>query len=156
MGDYKRSTRECPLEGLGQESVAAVNAHLEKYNLGPILNDYTICVETNSEKIKKGLFAGPGPKVMRMGAVLTPKWLVEITKADNNPIVVRSAMLIHLVVTDFEKSQFYAMLPDTGVQVEGHFTDTTEDSMSFLGLGKDAAGERFKEMILRAVQDAKK
>ena len=156
MGDYKRSSRECNLEDLGEEVISAVNTHLDKYNLGPILNDTSICIEVTSEKIKKGLFAGPGPRLTRMAVVLTPRWLVQVTKPDSDAAFARSARLENIVVIDYEKSPFYARIPDNGVEVTGKFTDTIENSSSFIGLGKDAAGEKFKQMILKAVQESKK
>jgi hypothetical protein len=64
--------------------------------------------------------------------------------------------LSDIVVTDYEKSPFYSKIPDTGVQVTGRFTDTSESSTSFIGLGKDAAGEKFKSMLIGAVQNSKK
>lgn len=156
MGDYNRSSRECNLEDLGEEMVLAVNTHLEKYNLGPILDDTLICIEIISEKIKKGLFAGPGPKLARMVLILTPRWIVQVIKSDADAAFARSARLEDIVATDYEKSPFYARIPDNGVEMTGRFTDTTENSSSFIGLGKDAAGEKFKQMIIRAVQEAKK
>lgn len=156
MGDYNRSSRECKFEDLGQEMVSAVNTHLEKYNLGPILDDTLICIEVTSEKIKKGLFAGPGGRLVRVGMLLTPRWLVQVIKSDADAAFARSARLEDIVVTDYEKSPFYARIPDNGLEVTGRFTDTTENSSSFIGLGKDAAGEKFKQMILKAVQDGKK
>ena len=149
MGDYRRSSRECKLEELGQEMAAVVNDHLEKYNLGPILNDALICIEVTSEKIKKGLFAGPGGKLIRMGIVLTPRWLVQVIKSDGDPAFARSARLEDIAVSDYEKSPFYAKIPETGVEDSGTFNDASEKSSSFIGLGKDAAGEKFKEMVLR-------
>jgi hypothetical protein len=152
MGDYTRSTRECSFEGLGPEMVSAAKAHIEKYELGDIL----ACIEATSNKIKKGLFAGPGPKVVRNGIILTPRWLVQVLKFDADAAFARSARLVDIVVSDYEKNPFYAKLPDSGVEVSGSFKDTSERSSSFIGLGKDDAGNKFKEMILKAVQDAKK
>lgn len=56
MPDWQRSTREVSLEGLMPEIVSAVNAHIELYNLGPILADTLTCIQTDSVKSKKGLF----------------------------------------------------------------------------------------------------
>lgn len=156
MGDYNRSTFECSLQELDAEMTVAINKHIEQYNLGDILSDYLICIETRNEKIKKGLFAGPGPKLMHSGIVLTPKWLLEAMKADNAPVHVHSIRLADMVVTDYEKSPFYVRIPDNGVEMTGMFTDTRERVSSFIGLGKDSAGEKFKEIIIKAVQDAKK
>ena len=156
MGDYNRFTRELTLETLPVAMSAALKTHIEQYELGNVLADVLICVEATSEKIKKGLFAGPGPKVMKMGLVLTKRWLFEIRAADNEAPYARSLRLADIVVEDYEKSSFYKMIPDTGVNITGQATGATESGTSFIGLGKDAAGEEFKEMLIHAVQDAKK
>ncbi len=156
MADYKRTSRECKFEELGLDFIAAINAHLEKYKLGPILNDVLICIEVKSEKTKKGLFPGPGPKFAEVALILTPRWLVQTIQADNQPIIARSARLEELTVSDYEKGPFFQRFPDHGVEVSGHFTDAGENSTSFVGLGTDAAGVKFKEMLIRSVQEAKR
>jgi hypothetical protein len=89
-------------------------------------------------------------------AILTPRWLVQVIQSDNDAAFARSARLTDITVSDYEKSEFHAMIPDTGVNVSGRFTDAPENSSSFLGLGRDAAGERFKSMLIEAAQEAKK
>ncbi len=61
-----------------------------------------------------------------------------------------------LVIEDYEKSSFQSLIPDTGLSITGRFTDVIEQGMIFLPLGKDNAGDTFKEAIIRAVQEAKK
>jgi hypothetical protein len=155
MGDYNRVSRECKFEDLGQDIVVAVNAHIEKYNLGNILSDALICLEIKSDKTSKGLFAPPGPKFTQIGIILTTRWFVQTIKIDKKPLIARSARLEDITVSDYEKNQFFKQFPDNGVEVTGRFTDASESSTSFVGLGKDLAGERIKELIFKAVQDAK-
>jgi hypothetical protein len=156
MSDYNRSTREVTLANLSPEITGALNKHIELYNLGSILDDVLICIEANSEKIKKGLFSGPGAKVVKSIIIITPRWLLQAIKSDDDAAFARSAQLTDIVVADYEKSPFYAKTPDTGIEVTGKFTDASENSMSFIGLGKDAAGEKFKKMLIEVVQNAKK
>jgi hypothetical protein len=156
MGDYNRSTREVALADLSAEITGTLNKHIELYNLGSILEDALICVDANSEKIKKGLFSGPGPKTMNNVVIVTPRWLLQVIKSDNDPAFARSAQLRDIAVMDYEKSPFFARIPDNGMEVTGHFTDTSENSTSFIGLGKDAAGDKFKQVLIEAVQSAKK
>jgi hypothetical protein len=156
MSDYNRSTREVTLASCSAEVTDALNKHIELYNLGRILDDILICVEANAEKIKKGLFSGPGAKSVKTVIVLTPRWLMQVIKLDNEAAFARSAQLADIVVSDYEKNPFYSKLPDTGVEVSGRFTDASESSSSFIGLGRDAAGERFRGMLIQAVQNAKK
>ena len=102
MGDYNRSTREVTLASLSSETMDAIHKHIELYNLGPILGDALICIEENSEKIKKGLFSGPGAKNVKVVIVLTPRWLLQVVKADNESVFARSAQLADIVVSDYE------------------------------------------------------
>jgi hypothetical protein len=156
MGDYTRSTREVTVDDLSPEMIATIKKHIELYNLGSILDNVLICVESNSEKIKKGLFSGRSPKVVKNTIILTPRWFIQTIKSDNDAAFVRSVQLVDIVVIDYEKSPFYAKIPDTGVEVTGRFTDTSQSSMSFIGLGKDAAGEKFKKILIVTAQNAKK
>ncbi len=156
MGDYNRSTKELALEGLPADMFAALKDHIEQYNLGDVLSDVLMCIEATSEKIKKGLFAGPGPKLMKMDVILTRRWLFELRSEDGKTPYARSLRLTDIVVEDYEKSSFYKMLPDTGVNITGLATGATERGMTFIGLGKDAAGEKFKQLLTQSVQDAKK
>ncbi len=155
MGDYQRSTRESPFEAFTGEVKTALLAYIEKYNLGPVLDDTVSAVQTDSEKIKKGLFAGPGPKHLTTTLLLTRTWLIIVTQEDQKPPTVLSIRLAEIVVSDYEKSPFYARLPDTGVEITGSFGNTPERGMLFVGLGKDAAGENFRARLIEAVQNAK-
>ncbi len=155
MGDYNRSTRELSLDTLSADVRIALQAHIEKHELGPVLNEVLSCTEALADKIKKGLFAGPGPRTSSSTLVLTPRWLFEVLRLDSQPLYVRSARLADVIVTDYEKSPFYARIPDSGVEVTGLFTDTAERTSSFIGLGKDPAGEKFKSALIHAVQQAK-
>jgi hypothetical protein len=80
MGDYNRSTQEIAFANFALETTDVLNEHIELYNLGSILDDVLIYVETNSEKIKKGLFSGLGAKSMKAVMILTPRWLLQVIK----------------------------------------------------------------------------
>src|SRR5690606_1568539 len=114
------------------------------------------CIISTSDKIKKGLFGGAGPKLLVQTAILTNRWLILADRVDQNAIYVRTMQLSDITVEDYEKSQFYKMIPDSGLNVNGMFTDASEKGTFFLPLGKDAAGEGFKEAVIKLVQEAKK
>ncbi|MFN8381013.1 MAG: hypothetical protein U0V02_03685 [Anaerolineales bacterium] len=156
MGDYNRSTREISIEYLPAETKQTLNEFIERYNLGSILDGVLLCVESTSEKIKKGLFAGPLPKLVKATVIITPLWLLEVLKVDDKPAYARAAQLRDITISDWEKDPMYAKMPDTGVHVTGMFLGTAESSSSFFGVGKDAAGEKFKEVLIKSAQDAKK
>lgn len=154
MSDWKRTTREVSFEALMPEMVIIIEKHIEQYNLGPILSDRLMCVQTESEKTKKGLFGGA--ETVYTGAVVTPRWLVWATNGTKMTTVVFSAQLSDLVVQDYAETQFAKMIPDSGINVTGKFTDISENISAFLGLDDGPAGIEFKETVIKAVQDAKK
>jgi hypothetical protein len=154
MSDWKRSTKEVPLEQLRPELIGAINHHLEQYNLGAILADALICVQTDSEKIKKGLFGGA--EIVYTGAVITPRWLVWAVSGIKTPPAVSSALLQDVTVQDYSHSQFAKMIPDTGLTVSGKFTDVSEHGSAFIGLDDGPAGKRFKETVIDSVRTVKK
>jgi hypothetical protein len=157
MGDYNRSTKEINFEGISPDVMQAINKYIEAHTLGDILSGVTQCILSNNEKIKKGLFGGgPGPKSLVQVAILTNHWLILADRVDQNAIYIKSMQLKDITVEDYEKSSFYAMIPDTGMNINGMFTDASEKGTIFLPLGKDGAGERFKEALIQSVQSAKK
>lgn len=154
MSDWKRTTKEIPFESLPPEMIAAINKHIEQHNLGPILSDALMCIQTDSEKVKKGLFGGA--ETVRMGVVVTPRWLIWAVNGMKTPTSVLSAQLIHVTVQDYAQTQFAKLVPDSGIEVSGMFTDASENSSAFIGLGEGAAGEKFKDVLIKAAADAKK
>jgi hypothetical protein len=154
MSDWKRTTKEVPFEGLQPEMVEAIRKHLEQYNLGTILSDELMCVQTDSEKVKKGLFGSA--ETVYMGVVITTRWLVWAISGTKTQTAVLSAQLKDIVVQDYAKTQFAKMIPDMGIQVSGHFTDASGNVSAFIGLDGSAAGRKFTEIVIQAVQDAKK
>jgi hypothetical protein len=153
MSDWKRTTREVPFEGLAPEMVTAIKSHIELYNLGSILSDALICIQTDSEKAKKGLF-GKTENVSQ-GVVVTPRWLVWAVKSTGAPAVL-SAQLSNVTIQDYAQTQFAKMVPDSGIQVNGMFTDVSENASAFIGLDDGEAGKKFKEIVIKSAQDAKK
>jgi hypothetical protein len=157
MGDYNRSTKEVAVQDISAEITQAIQKYIELHNLGNILDRVTHCIISTSEKQKKGLFGGgPGPKLLIQTAILTNRWLILADRVDQNALYIKSMQLRDIAVEDYEKSQFYKMIPDSGVNINGHFTDVNEIGTIFLPMGKDAAGDKFKSALIEAVQKAKK
>jgi len=154
MSDWKRTTNEVNFESLRPELSKAIKNHIEKYKLGTILSDALMCVQTVSEKIKKGLFGGE--EVLYMGAVVTPRWLVWATSGTKTQVAVLSALLNDIVIQDYAQTSFAKVISDTGLNVSGKITDVSENISSFIGLDESATGKRFMETVIRAAQDAKK
>jgi len=154
MSDWKRTTKEVQFEGLMPEMVDEVKKHIELYNLGPILADILMCVQTDSEKIKKGLFGGT--EMVHTGAILTPRWLVWVMSGTKTSTAVLSAQLKDVTAQDYAKTRFAKMIPDSGIEVSGRFTDVSENSSAFIGLDDGEAGKRFKETVIKTAQEARK
>lgn len=154
MSDWKRTTKEIAFEHLPSQMASAINQHIERYNLGSSLSDILMCVQTDSEKVKKGLFGKA--ETVQIGAVLTPRWLLWAIQGTNTPTTVLSAQLINLTVQDYAQTPFAKMIPDSGVEISGLFTDASESASAFIGLEENAAGHKFRETVIRAAQHAKK
>lgn len=150
MGDYKRTTRECTLDTMRPELSAALRAHVEKYNLGDVLSQVAVCVETTSEKIKKGLFGGG--ETIYTAAVLTKDWLVWANCGTKVTPHAMSARLNQITVQDYATSSFAKLIPDTGVNVNGLTTDSSEAGTTFIGLEENAAGIKFRDALIAATQ----
>lgn len=153
MSDWKRITREVTFEILRPELAEAIKAHIEQYNLGAVLSDALMCIQTDSEKTKKSLFAGA--EIVYTGAVLTPRWIFSATSGTKTKTAVLSAQLRDVTVQDYAQTSFVKLIPDSGINVEGRFTDVAENISAFIGLD-NGAGKKFKEAVIKAAQEAKK
>lgn len=153
MSDWKRTTREVAFEQFSEDVKTEIQRHIRLYNLGEIMQDALMCIETDSEKPKKGLFGSA--ESVRQCAIVTPRWLVWAVR-DQKSLAALSALMKDIVIQDYGDTPFAKMVPDSGIQVTGKFTDVSENASAFLGLEANAAGEKFKETVIRAVQHAKK
>lgn len=156
MSEYNRSTREIAFGEIPVNVIQSVRMYIEKHSLGDILANPVMCILSTSEKIKKGLFGGGAdPKLLVQTVILTDRWLILADNVDQNALYIKSMQLRDITVEDYEKSSFYKMIPDTGMNISGITTDTPEKGTLFLPLGKDAAGEKFKSVLVEATQKAK-
>jgi hypothetical protein len=154
MSDWKRQTKEVAFESLPSEMTSAIRRHIERYNLGPILPGALICIQTDSEKVKKGLFGKA--ETVQMAAIVTPRWLVwAVDQPKTNPTVM-SAQLIQVTVQDYAQTPFMKLVPDSGMQISGMFTDAGESVSAFIGLEENAAGHKFRDILIQAAAEAKK
>jgi hypothetical protein len=154
MSDWNRRTREVSVESLPTEMTNAIQRHIEQHNLGPILSDALMCVYIDSEKTKKGLFGRA--ETVRMAAILTPRWLVWSVEQPDAKAAVLSAQLIHVTIQDYAQTSFAGLIPDSGIQVTGLFTNAGEGASAFIGLEENVAGNRFKDLTIKTAQGAKK
>ena len=154
MSDWKRATREVSFEQLPSEVKAEIQKHIERHNLGDILSETLMGVQTDSEKARKGLFGSA--EVVHHSVVLTPRWLVWVISGTKTPTALLSAYVKDIVVRDYAATPFFRMVPDSGIEVSGRFTDMSENATAFIGLEDNAVGKKFTESVITAVQNAKK
>jgi hypothetical protein len=162
MSEWNRSTTELPLERIHPEISAAIQKHIQSYNLGAILDDYQICIETVSDKKKKRLFGIGGNRQTTQVVILTPEWLVIGSRGDKpESSAALSVMLKDAVVEDYADSPAYKLLPDNGLHVTGNFTGRVgmhgfQRVTSFITLGEGRAAREFKELLSQAIQETRK
>ncbi|HCK67157.1 MAG TPA: hypothetical protein DHW49_12915 [Anaerolineae bacterium] len=156
MGDYNRSTKKIKFEEITPDVMQAIQKYIEMHNLGDILSNVSHCIVSTSDKIKKGLFGGPGPNLLVQTVILTDRWLILADRVDQNAIYIKSMQLADIVVTDYQQTAFHGVIPDSGLNLVGKFTDASEQGTMFMPLGEDEAGDEFKEAVIKSVQEAKK
>ena len=153
MGEYQRTTHECSLGSMHPGLAASIRAHIQKFELGDIEVSALMCCETVSTRQKKGLF-GSKDEVVLTGVLLTPEWLVWATGKENDPPDVLSARLRDIHVQDYETSDMYKMIADSGLNIRGLRTSATRLGVTFIGLGPEAAADKFRELLKDAIEKA--
>jgi len=154
MAEWNRSTRGFPPEALPPDLLAALQAHIEYFNLGAILEEAQQCIETTSVKKKGGTRAV-------VTAVLTPRWLAWVIRDDKGGLSALSVPLDQATVTDYAATPSYRLIPDEGVVVDGMLTGMVglqgnARTVHILMLGEEPAARRFKQSLFEAVQALKK
>ncbi len=154
MSDWKRSTREIMIEDLASDIRAEIQKHIELYNLGDILSDTLMMIQTDSEKVKKGFFGSA--ELNHVTAILTSRWLIWVVSGNKSKVALLSAKLGDVIIADYARTPFANMIPDSGIQVSGRFTDVSESASAFIGLENNQAGNKFKELVIQTVQQSRK
>ena len=80
-----------------------------------------------------------------MGVVLTSHWLVWAVGGTKTQTAVLSARLMEIVVQDYAQTQFAIMIPDSGINVSGKFTEVSKNGSVFIGLDGAALGGTSKK-----------
>jgi hypothetical protein len=152
MNTYTRSTRECTFAKMRPELTAAIRKHIDAYKLGDIESSLLICCETTSTQQKTGLFTSGNETTT--GMFVTPQLLVWTNGNGKGKPAVMSALLRNIDAHDFENTAMYRVKPDSGMNISGRYTDVTRQGQSFIGLGSDPAGEKFRQVLQHAIQKA--
>jgi hypothetical protein len=155
--EYIRSTEICTFDQLRPELSHEIRAHIQKYNLGNVLDDILICVETAARKKKNtgilGKLIGGDPDPIHYTAILvTPKWFIGARTGSQSGNYAISARLSDVTVRDYDQGH---LIPDYGIFVFGLMTDMPERVESFWGLGEDEAGDRLKQILYAQVEQGR-
>lgn len=148
MNTITRATRACTMGTLDGDLKAAMRAHVTKYGLGDIESDILMCCETISVLRKKGLFGGI--KTTRSAVYITPKWLVWADGTDRNDADAGTAQLNHIDVRDYQTTASYAITPDQGLNITGRYTDKNKTGITFIMLGTEPDGQKFRQVLEEA------
>lgn len=153
MGDWNRTTRTITMDQIRPEMAQAIQTHLESFNLGPILTDALIYSETVSTKKKKGLFGGGGDQQVINMDIVTPHWLMLVTRGDKaSTAVAHTIQLKDSLISDYKDDPSYKLIQDVGLNITGIFTGiigvNNEPRVSmFIPLGEEPAANEFKTIL---------
>jgi hypothetical protein len=151
MSNYKRVTRECTLEQLRPELRQAIREHLAERKLVGLEVDIVMCCETVSERQKMsalGALVGDDPdQIYYTGALITPHWLVWARCGDKTGITVVSAQLEEIHVKSFAS----LLVKDAGLEVLGRMGEAHLYVRGYIGMGPEAAAQKFCEVVKQAV-----
>ncbi len=154
MSEYQRSTRECTLDTMNPALATAVRQHIETHQLGTVLTNALFCGETTSTRQKKGLF-GRKSETIHTGFLLAPPWLIWATAKEGETAAVLAARLRDIQVQDYQRSEMYKLMPDSGLNITGLRQSDEGVGTAFIGLGPEPAGQMFRERLRQAVDQAK-
>lgn len=145
MREYTRTSRACILQDLHPGLRGAILEYTALHSLAGI-DDSHLCCETTSIKVKRGLF-GDRSETLVSAALCTPAWLVWVVWTDGRDHGVRSARLSDIQVMDYEGSQNYQLIEDTGLVIDGIDPIDGQSGSVFIGLGIESAALSFRARL---------
>ena len=167
MKEWNRTTKKMLLESIPQAMRSTIEEHLDYYNLGPILDDYLICIATESNKRKKGLFGGGVfgvkiPKNVVQVSIVTPSWLVICAQSEKeDSTAALSVPLKDALAEDYQNTPDNDIIQDCGIYVNGVYTGRVgmhgnQRIQYFIGLGEEPAASEFKDILFQSIQRNRK
>ena len=157
MGDWNRSSREIQPEKMHPEIAAAIQAHVETYELGSILEDVVMCIETRSERKASRLLGIGGEQWMLSTVLVTSAWLIIAGMGEKQGAFANSVQRGKAQVADYAEGYAYRLVPDRGLVVTGAFTgrvglDGSEHTSIFIPLGEGPLTGRFMALLIQDKQ----
>lgn len=138
------------LESMSSDLSTAIRAHINKYELIDAEASALMCCETVSTKLKKRPFGGK-PEVILTGVLLSPQWLIWASGKEGETPGVLSARLRDIHVQDYERSDMYRLVADSGINIHGSLTGGIQPVSAFIGLGPEPAAQEFRAALKEAL-----
>lgn len=149
-----RSTRECSLTEIDKNLSAAIQAHLSEYKITMAEQSIQMCCETASTQQKKSVFGGSEKAIQAV--ILTDTWLIWGEKINGKNSGAGSAQLDQIDMRDYERTAMFKVIPDTGVNITGQYSDSSQTGQLFIALDPGPAGTKFRELLREAIKNSKK
>jgi len=152
MGTYHRTTRECPMSELRPALYQAIRDYFQAQQLGDPETEVLMCCETTSTKQPAGRLPswleGEREAVIHTGMLLTPQQLIWVRDADDAGAVLTAADLKQIRV----KAYASPLTGDAGLEVFGVIGDARGRMRGYIGMGPEAAAQKFCEAVIQAVE----
>jgi hypothetical protein len=153
MADNTRVTRECSMEDMTPVLSAAIRAHIAEYKMDGIESSIQMCTETESTQKKKGVFGGSEKAIQ--GVILAGEWLAWAESLGGKRASAGSARLTQIEMRDYESTTMFGIVPDSGVNLTGRFSDASQAGQLFIALDPGLAGKKFRELLREAIKNSK-
>lgn len=85
---------------------------------------------------------------------MTTERLIWAAGAEGNELVVLAARLRDIHVQDYESTEMYRLVNDSGVNISGPLSDSVQPATSFIGLGSEPAAIKFRKLLRSAIENS--
>lgn len=155
MSEYVRTTRDCSVSQLHPELLQAILTYMQEHQLGNLQSETILCCETVSRKKEAGTLLtwlnGASDTTIYTGMLLASDWLLWAHYGDRSGTRVNAASL-HEIRANYYRS---LLTQDTGLEIVGFIGDANARVRGHIGMGPEAAAEKFCEAVQQAIQDAR-
>ncbi len=152
MSTYHRTTRECRVSELRPALSQAIRDYFQVQQLGDPETEVLMCCETTSAKQPAGRLAswleGENAATAYIGMLLTPQQLIWVRATDDSGAVLTAADLKDIRVRAYTS----VLTRDAGLEVFGVIGDSRGRVRGYIGMGPEAAAQKFCEAVIQAVE----
>jgi hypothetical protein len=151
MGDYIRSTRECPVNQVRPELRRALEEYFQKNSLSDLEAETILCCETVSEKKADSwldtLLGGKEEPVIYTAMLLTSTHLIWARGGQKSSINVNIADLRFIHVKPFSS----LFIKDTGLEISGLLGNSKGMKLGYIGMGPEPITQKFCDEVQQAI-----